>query len=110
MNSAARPPARTFVSKFPAPILRTCCCWMISSVLPIPVPRSPTIDGDARRRRLTALVNAAALARTDPALYVIEDAHWIDDVSESMLADFLSVITQTPSTVLITYRPSTAAR
>jgi adenylate cyclase len=54
---------------------------------------------------LTALVNSASLARTAPALYVIEDAHWIDEVSDSMLADFLTVIPQTPSVVLVTYRP-----
>ncbi|WP_424073597.1 adenylate/guanylate cyclase domain-containing protein [Mycobacterium sp.] len=65
----------------------------------------PNIDADARRRRLTALVNAASLARSEPALFVIEDAHWIDEVSESMLADFFAVTRQTPSTVLITYRP-----
>jgi hypothetical protein len=65
----------------------------------------PAIDPDARRRRLTALINAASLARTEPALYVIEDAHWIDAVSESMLADFLTVIARTPSMVLITARP-----
>jgi class 3 adenylate cyclase len=65
----------------------------------------PKIDPDARRRRLTALVNAASLARKSSALYVIEDAHWIDEVSESMLADFLTVIPQTTSLVLITYRP-----
>ncbi len=65
----------------------------------------PEIDPDARRRRLTALVNATTLARTEPALYVIEDAHWIDAVSESMLADFLTVIPRTPSMVLITSRP-----
>jgi class 3 adenylate cyclase len=65
----------------------------------------PTIDPDARRRRLTALVNAASLARQVPAVYVIEDAHWIDEVSESMLTEFLSVIPQTPSLVLVTYRP-----
>jgi class 3 adenylate cyclase len=65
----------------------------------------PKIDPDARRRRLTALVNTAALARENPAVYVIEDAHWIDEVSESMIADFLTVIPQTPSLVLITYRP-----
>jgi class 3 adenylate cyclase len=65
----------------------------------------PKIDPDARRRRLTALINAAQLARTEPAVYVIEDAHWIDEVSESMLAEFLSVIPKTPSLVLITYRP-----
>ncbi|TDK98395.1 adenylate/guanylate cyclase domain-containing protein [Mycobacterium paragordonae] len=63
------------------------------------------IEADARRRRLTALVNAASLARDEPVLYVIEDVHWIDEVSESMLVDFLAVIPQTPSIVLITYRP-----
>ena len=65
----------------------------------------PQIDPDARRRRLTALINAASLARAEPALYVIEDAHWIDAVSESMLADFLVVIPRTPTMVLITSRP-----
>jgi hypothetical protein len=65
----------------------------------------PKIDPDARRRRLTALVNAASLARTEPAVFVIEDAHWIDEVSESMLAGFLTVIPQTASLVLVTYRP-----
>jgi class 3 adenylate cyclase len=63
------------------------------------------IDPDARRRRLTAFVNAATLSRKSPALYVIEDAHWIDEVSESMLAEFLTVIPQTASLVLVTYRP-----
>ncbi|MGC1736931.1 ATP-binding protein [Mycobacterium sp.] len=65
----------------------------------------PTIDPDARRRRLTALVNAVSLARHTPTVYVIEDAHWIDEVSESMLAGFFTVIPQTPSLVLVTYRP-----
>ena len=65
----------------------------------------PAIDPDARRRRLTALVNATSLARETPAVYVVEDAHWIDEVSESMLAEFLMVIPQTPSLVLLTYRP-----
>ncbi|HSS23296.1 MAG TPA: adenylate/guanylate cyclase domain-containing protein [Mycobacterium sp.] len=65
----------------------------------------PKIDPDARRRRLTALVNAASLARQAPAVYVVEDVHWIDGVSESMLADFVAAIPQTHSLVLITYRP-----
>lgn len=65
----------------------------------------PQIDPDARRRRLTELVNMTSLARTAPALFIIEDAHWIDAASESMVADFLSVIPRTPSLVLITYRP-----
>src|SRR5271154_2878976 len=65
----------------------------------------PKIDPDARRRRLTTLVNAASLARQAPAVYVVEDVHWIDEVSESMVADFVAVIPQTRSLVLFTYRP-----
>ena len=65
----------------------------------------PKIDPDARRRRLTALVNAASLARQAPAVYVVEDLQWIDEVSESMLADFVAVIPQTRSLVLFSYRP-----
>ncbi|HUO36800.1 MAG TPA: adenylate/guanylate cyclase domain-containing protein, partial [Mycobacterium sp.] len=65
----------------------------------------PKIDPDARRRRLMALINTASLARETPRVYVIEDAHWIDEVSESMLAEFVRVIPQTPSLVLVTYRP-----
>ncbi len=65
----------------------------------------PQIDPDARRRRLAAMVNAAALNRRTPTVYVIEDAHWIDGISESMLADFLSVVPRTQALVMITYRP-----
>ena len=65
----------------------------------------PPIDPDARRRRLTALVNSISLARESPAVYVVEDAHWIDEVSESMLVDFLTVIPQTPALMLLSYRP-----
>jgi class 3 adenylate cyclase len=65
----------------------------------------PDIEPEARRRRLTALVNSAWLVREFPAVYVVEDAHWIDDVSQSMVAEFLTVSTHTPSLVLITHRP-----
>ena len=65
----------------------------------------PKIDPDARRRRLTALINVAALARSEPAVFVVEDVHWIDEASESMLTDFLAVIPLTHSMALITYRP-----
>ncbi|MBE1547559.1 class 3 adenylate cyclase/energy-coupling factor transporter ATP-binding protein EcfA2 [Mycobacterium sp. OAS707] len=66
---------------------------------------APRIDPDARRRRLTALINTANHARTEPVVYVIEDVHWIDEVSESMMADVLAVIGQTPTLALMTYRP-----
>ena len=70
-----------------------------------PATEPPPIDPDARRRRLTALVNSATLAARTPAVYVIEDTDWIDESSESMLADFLTVVPQTPLLTVITYRP-----
>ncbi|WP_105344056.1 AAA family ATPase [Mycobacterium sp. ITM-2016-00318] len=65
----------------------------------------PQVDPDARRRRLTALINSTSLTRSSPALYVIEDAHWIDGASESLLGQFLTVVPRTPTVVLITGRP-----
>jgi adenylate cyclase len=70
-----------------------------------PAATLPQIDPDARRRRLAAMVNAAVLARSTPTVYVVEDVHWVDAISESMLADFLSVVPRTRSLVVITYRP-----
>ncbi|MCV7169516.1 AAA family ATPase [Mycobacterium manitobense] len=75
-----------------------------------PAVELPKIDPGARRRRLTALVNASQLKRSRPAVYVIEDVHWIDDVSDSMLADFLAVVPRTPTLVLVTYRPEYRGR
>jgi class 3 adenylate cyclase len=63
------------------------------------------MEPDARRRRLTALIHGVSLARESPTVYIVEDVHWIDEVSESMLAEILAVIPQTPSLVLLTYRP-----
>jgi adenylate cyclase len=63
------------------------------------------IDPDARRRRLRRLLNSAALGRITPTLYVIEDAHWLDDVSESMFEDLMTVLPRTCSLALLTYRP-----
>ena len=70
-----------------------------------PQAELPKIAPEARRRRLTALINAVQLARTQPAVYVLEDVHWMDEASESMVADFLAVIPQTHRMVLVTYRP-----
>ncbi|OBI77513.1 adenylate/guanylate cyclase domain-containing protein [Mycobacterium sp. E740] len=80
---------------------------LLEDVLGIADPslEPPRIDPDSRRRRLIALVNSAALATQTPAVYIIEDAHWIDESSESMLAAFLTVIPQTPLLTVITYRP-----
>ena len=63
------------------------------------------ISPDARRRRLLELIKSVSLARPNPAVYVIEDAHWIDGVSESMLTDFAAAVLRMRATMLVTYRP-----
>lgn len=70
-----------------------------------PTTALPIIDPDARRRRLSALVKAVIVAPAAPAIYVIEDVHWIDDASDAMLADFMTVVPQTHAMVLLTHRP-----
>ena len=87
-----------FVSNFTGrrPRGPRCCsttCWASATAQ----SGLPEIAPDARRRRLTALINSASLARAEPAVYVIEDAHWIDEASESLLADFLAVVPQIPA-------------
>ena len=37
--------------------------------------------------------------------YVIEDLHWIDEVSEAMLAELVTVVPRSPSLMVLTYRP-----
>ena len=63
------------------------------------------VSADARRRRLSRLVTSVLSARRVPAVLIIEDVHWIDDVSEAMLADVLATVPQTPSVTMITFRP-----
>ncbi|MFN8073407.1 MAG: adenylate/guanylate cyclase domain-containing protein [Mycobacterium sp.] len=70
-----------------------------------PAAPPPQIDPDARRRRLTALIGSALAAGSRPTVFIVEDAHWIDAASESMLDGLLSGISTTPSMVLITARP-----
>ncbi|MBI3212550.1 MAG: AAA family ATPase [Mycobacterium sp.] len=69
------------------------------------VARTLEVAPDARRRRVTGLLNTAALSRDAPAVVVVEDAHWIDPASEAMLADFASVLSQTWILMVVTYRP-----
>jgi hypothetical protein len=80
-------------------------------------PRSSTTRRCARyvlRRLMIDRTTIAAIAAelgvswhtvSSIAMQATAGAHWIDEVSESMLAEFLMVIPQTLSLVLVSYRP-----
>lgn len=65
----------------------------------------PEVSPDARRRRLIELMIQIASASRRPTVYVVEDVHWIDEVSESMLTEFARSVVGARATILITYRP-----
>ena len=71
-----------------------------------PTAAVPQIDPDARRRRLAAMVNAAALARSTPGR-LCHRGRALDRRRQRVDAGGFSVrrCPQTPSLVLITYRP-----
>lgn len=63
------------------------------------------ISPDARRRRLVEILRTGAITRPTPAVYVVEDVHWIDTVSEGLLAELAAALPRTRSSMLVTYRP-----
>ena len=74
-----------------------------------PEVEPPAIGPDARRRRLAVLLNTAMRARDAPVMYVVEDAHWIDEASESLVAEVLSAVRGTRALVWSRIGPSTEA-
>jgi hypothetical protein len=73
-----------------------------------PAVALPSIDPDARRRRLAALLATVASTRSVPALFVIEDVQWIDAASESLVTALLASCDRAPVMLLITARPEYA--
>lgn len=65
----------------------------------------PDISPDARRRRLVDLIKTISLARSGPAVYVIDDVQWIDGASESLLADFAAAVPGMQAALVVVYRP-----
>jgi adenylate cyclase len=65
----------------------------------------PDVNPDARRRRLVELIKTISRARPAPAIYIVEDAQWIDGVSEKLLAHFAAAVPMMRATLLVVYRP-----
>jgi class 3 adenylate cyclase/tetratricopeptide (TPR) repeat protein/ABC-type nitrate/sulfonate/bicarbonate transport system ATPase subunit len=67
----------------------------------------PTLSSGDRRRRtrhaVRGLVQASAERR--PMLLVVEDLHWIDSETQSILDDLVELAATTPMCMVVTHRP-----
>ncbi|HZA09782.1 ATP-binding protein [Mycobacterium sp.] len=60
---------------------------------------------DARHRRLVDAMIKATEFRSRRAVFILEDAHWIDAASEATLSEFAASLSALQSTLVTTYRP-----
>ena len=79
--------------------------------LPDPKRPAPAIDAGARRTRLAACV--CRLVQTQsasaPTVLLIDDAQWIDDDSNAVLAQLVEAVGWTRTLLLLNFRPECAA-
>lgn len=70
-------------------------------------PNAPDLDigADGRRRRLVEVIRRVVRAHPTRFVFILDDAHWIDEPSDAVLADFADTLTQTTSLFVTTYRP-----
>jgi class 3 adenylate cyclase/tetratricopeptide (TPR) repeat protein len=79
--------------------------------VPDPARPAPRMDAEARRRQLLGVVRklVGAQDRADPAINLVEDAHWIDPASEEFLAALVEGVPGTRTLVLVNFRPEYSA-
>jgi class 3 adenylate cyclase len=79
---------------------------VLEQLLTVPATSAgPAVSGDARRRRLSEVLSDALAAQPTPTVVIVEDAHWLDDASEAILADAFAVVTRTRALAVVTHRP-----
>lgn len=82
------------------------------SLLDRPVENGWSELSPQQRRRQTrdAIgMTARALSANKPLVVVIEDLHWVDSETESIVEDIVVLSTEIPMLVVLTYRPNFAA-
>ena len=75
--------------------------------VPDPDRPVPQLSAEARQRALQSVVCKLVQApnRRDPVVTVIEDLHWLDEGSETMLGELLASVEGTKTMVLVNFRP-----
>jgi class 3 adenylate cyclase len=79
--------------------------------LPDPKHPAPPIDAAARRERLSVFVRRLVQTQsaTAPTVLLIDDAHWIDAESDTVLAQLVEAVAWTRTLLLLNFRPDYTA-
>ena len=82
---------------------------IVFELLGIPDPKrpAPQMNAEARQRRLVDVIRriVGASGRTEPAVMLLEDLHWIDPASEPFLQALVEAVPGTNTLVLTNFRP-----
>ncbi len=62
------------------------------------------VGADGRRHRLAETMRRFVRCRADPVVIVVDDVHWLDAASESVLADFAADMGTTSTVMVVTHR------
>ncbi|MEN8159130.1 MAG: AAA family ATPase, partial [Myxococcota bacterium] len=87
---------------------------MLFDLLGVPDPARPVpaLDPEALQRRLHAAVRTISRAdgHVDPGVVLVEDLHWLDPASDALLAQVIAGLSESPSLVIVNFRPEYRAR
>jgi len=72
---------------------------------------APALDPAIRQRQLVDFVRRLIQARSarEPAVLLVDDAHWIDEASDAFFAEVADVVPGTRTTLLLNFRPEYGA-
>jgi len=81
---------------------------LVFDALAVPDPQrpAPRIDPEARQRQLFAFVRRLLQQRQrDAAILLLDDAHWIDPVSDAFMAQLADAVPGTHCLLVLNFRP-----
>ena len=84
---------------------------LLGTLLNLPIPDSDLTQAfDAKLRKASLeslLIELVRLrSRTEPMVFVLEDTHWIDPLSQDLLQTLSQSIARQPAAILLAYRPA----
>jgi len=86
---------------------------LVFDFLAVPDPHrpAPRMDPEARQRALLEMVKRLVhtAGRSNPGVYLLEDAHWFDPGTEIFLTQFVEAIQSSRTLAIINFRPEYSA-